>query len=77
MLNARAAGRVTVQRRGHTWECAIRELRDASEAAPILKQYLALTGPPRAYFDANKHDPVEKFEAEAMLHPVFELTDIK
>lgn len=71
--NARAAGRVTLRRGGRSMVCAIREV-GAEEAAPILKRYLALTGPPRRYFRATKDDPVERFAAEAHAHPVFALT---
>lgn len=73
--NARASGRVTLQRGGRTEECAVREL-GPDEAAPILKEYLAITGPPRRYFRADKSDPVEAFAAEAAEHPVFELLPI-
>jgi deazaflavin-dependent oxidoreductase (nitroreductase family) len=72
--NARAAGEVVLRRRGATVRYAIREVTSAEEAAPVLKQYLALTGPPRRYFSANKDDPPERFRAEAAAHPVFELT---
>ena len=72
--NARAAGEVVLHRQGTTLRCAIREVRSAEEAAPVLKQYLSLTGPPRRYFFASKDDPAELFRAEAAAHPVFELT---
>lgn len=72
--NARAAGRVTLRRRGRTWTCKTREITPAQEAAPILREYLSLTGPPRRYFRARVGDPVERFAAEAAEHPVFELT---
>lgn len=71
--NVRAAGEVTLRRRGRTLRCTAREVKTAEEAAPVLKQYLSLTGPPRRYFHAGKHDPVELFVAEAPAHPVFEL----
>jgi hypothetical protein len=48
----------------------------AEEAGPVLKRYLALAGPPRAYFRASKDAPVAEFVAEADLHPVFELQPI-
>lgn len=72
--NARAAGRVTIRRRGRTWVCGVREVVDAQQAAPVLKDYLSLTGPPRRYFQASPGDPVQRFAAEAAEHPVFELT---
>jgi len=72
--NVRAAGEVELRRGRRTLRCRVREVRDAADAAPVLKQYLALTGPPARYFHAGKDDPVERFAAEAMAHPVFELT---
>lgn len=70
--NARAAGRVTLRHGRRVEVLSIREA-SAEEAGPVLKQYLAVTGPPRAYFRATKDSPVEQFVAEAGLHPVFEL----
>jgi deazaflavin-dependent oxidoreductase (nitroreductase family) len=70
--NARAAGRVRLRRRGVDREWTVREV-DPHEAAPVLKEYLQITGPPRAYFRAGPDAPVEDFEAEATQHPVFEL----
>lgn len=72
--NARAAGEVVLRRRGTSVRCVIREVTSAEEAAPLLKQYLSLTGPPRRYFFASKDDPPQRFRAEAAAHPVFELT---
>jgi deazaflavin-dependent oxidoreductase (nitroreductase family) len=74
--NARAAGEVALRRRGTTVRCAIREVTRAEDAAPVLKQYLSLTGPPRRYFFASKDDPPERFREEAAAHPVFELTPV-
>lgn len=75
VLNARAAGRVHLSRGGVDEVCAIREV-GAQEAGPVLKAYLAITGPPRRYFRAHKDAPVEEFVAEAGAHPVFELTPV-
>jgi deazaflavin-dependent oxidoreductase (nitroreductase family) len=74
--NARAAGEVELRRRGTTMRCTIREVTSAEEAAPVLKEYLSLTGPPRRYFFAGKDDPPERFRTEAAAHPVFELITI-
>jgi deazaflavin-dependent oxidoreductase (nitroreductase family) len=74
--NARAAGRVSLRRGRRTLERSIRELDDPHEAAPILKEYLSITGPPRRYFSAKLDDPVEQFAAEALAHPVFELLPV-
>ncbi|UQE73481.1 nitroreductase family deazaflavin-dependent oxidoreductase [Gordonia sp. PP30] len=71
--NARAAGTVRIRRRGENSELRIREVTDPAEAAPILKDYLAITGPPRDYFTAAPEAPLAEFEAEAGRHPVFEL----
>lgn len=71
--NARAAGTVTIRRRRENAELAIREVTAPAEAAPILKSYLAITGPPRDYFDAAPDAPLADFAAEAGRHPVFEL----
>ncbi|MCC2309334.1 nitroreductase family deazaflavin-dependent oxidoreductase [Cellulomonas chengniuliangii] len=73
--NARAAGRVSLQRGGRTEECTVREL-GPREAAPVLKQYLAITGPPRRYFRADRKAPVAEFAAEAHEHPVFEIVPV-
>jgi deazaflavin-dependent oxidoreductase (nitroreductase family) len=70
--NARAAGEVTLTRRSTTVRYAVREA-SAQEAGPVLKGYLKITGPPRAYFTAKPDDPPQAFAAEAHLHPVFEL----
>jgi deazaflavin-dependent oxidoreductase (nitroreductase family) len=71
--NARAAGRVSLHRRGHQLECTVREV-SPEEAAPVLKDYLKLARPTRPYFDATPDAPIEQFIAEADRHPVFELT---
>ncbi|MFI2753734.1 nitroreductase family deazaflavin-dependent oxidoreductase [Cellulomonas sp. P22] len=74
--NARASGRVSLQRGGRTEECTVREL-GPDEAAPVLKAYLAITVPPRRHFRADKDAPVEAFAAEAADHPVFEILPIR
>ena len=72
VYNARQAGKVRLRRRGEDREWAVREVGPA-EAAPVLKDYLKITGPPRAYFHAGPDSPVADFVAEAPGHPVFEL----
>jgi hypothetical protein len=49
------------------------------EAAPILKQYLAVqhAADVQSYFDARKDSPVEAFEHEAARHPVFKITGVE
>ena len=73
--NARAAGRVTLDRRGDRRDYAVREVA-AGEAGPVLKRYVAVATATRPYFAADKDSPVEDFVAEADRHPVFELLPI-
>ncbi|GAB3836926.1 nitroreductase family deazaflavin-dependent oxidoreductase [Micromonospora andamanensis] len=73
--NARAAGRVSLARRGDRRSYAVREI-SATEAGPVLKRYVAVATPTRPYFSADKDAPVEDFVAEADRHPVFELLPI-
>jgi deazaflavin-dependent oxidoreductase (nitroreductase family) len=72
VLNARAAGQVTLTRRRDAREYAIQEVA-AEEAGPILKQYVRIATATRRYFLATKDSPVEDFITEADRHPVFEL----
>jgi deazaflavin-dependent oxidoreductase (nitroreductase family) len=73
--NARAAGRVTLGRRGGRRDYAVREV-PAAEAGPVLKRYVGVATATRPYFAADKDAPVEDFVAEADRHPVFELHPI-
>jgi deazaflavin-dependent oxidoreductase (nitroreductase family) len=73
--NARAAGRVTLSRRGDRRAYAIREV-PAGEAGPVLKRYVGVATATRPYFQADKDAPVEDFVAEADRHPVFELLPV-
>lgn len=73
VLNARAAGRVDLRRRGQRLDCTVREV-SPEEAGPILKEYIKIARATRRYFHASPDAPVEKFIAEAGRHPVFELT---
>jgi deazaflavin-dependent oxidoreductase (nitroreductase family) len=73
--NARAAGRVSLARRGDRRDYAVREV-SAAEAGPVLKRYVAVATATRPYFAADKDAPVEDFVAEADRHPVFELLPI-
>jgi hypothetical protein len=69
---ARAAGWVTLSRRGDRRSVAVREV-PAGEAGPVLKRYVGVATATRPYFQAGKDAPVEDFVAEADRHPVFEL----
>lgn len=71
--NARAAGRVSLTRRGDTRDYAIREV-SPEEAGPVLKRYVRIAPTTRRYFQATKDSPAGDFAAEAGRHPVFELT---
>jgi deazaflavin-dependent oxidoreductase (nitroreductase family) len=73
VLNARAAGRVTLRRGRAARHFVIREV-SAAEAGPILQAYVAVAPATRPYFYASRQAPVEEFVAEAAIHPVFELT---
>jgi deazaflavin-dependent oxidoreductase (nitroreductase family) len=73
VLNARAAGRVTLARRRRTADYAVDELSFA-EAGPILRDYLQFAGATKEFFVAKKNSPVEEFVQEAGRHPVFSLT---
>jgi deazaflavin-dependent oxidoreductase (nitroreductase family) len=75
VLNARAAGRVTLRRGRDVREYGIRPAGPA-EAAPVLKRYVAVASATRPYFQAAKDSPVQAFAAEADRHPVFELTPL-
>jgi deazaflavin-dependent oxidoreductase (nitroreductase family) len=71
--NARAAGKVTLSRKGRSETLKIREA-SPQESAPILKQYITREGIVRPYFDVRPDSPLEAFVAEAPHHPVFQLT---
>jgi deazaflavin-dependent oxidoreductase (nitroreductase family) len=73
--NARAAGRVTLGRRGDRRDYAVREV-PPGEAGPVLKRYVGVATATRPYFAADKDAPVEDFVAEADRHPVFELLPV-
>jgi len=68
--NARAAGKATLSRGGHTTEIAVREVT-AEEAAPVLKLYVTRVPITRPYFDVRPESDLNAFRAEAGRHPVF------
>jgi deazaflavin-dependent oxidoreductase (nitroreductase family) len=75
VLNARAAGQVTLTRGRHAETVGLVEL-DTAEAAPILKQHLTdlpIARPVQPFFDATPQSPLAAFEAEASRHPVFHI----
>ena len=73
VYNARASGTVKLTRGGSSEEFSVAEV-DAHRAAPVLKRYVTLAPVVLPYFEARIGSPVEAFEAEAALHPVFLLT---
>jgi deazaflavin-dependent oxidoreductase (nitroreductase family) len=73
--NARAAGKVTLTRTGHSETLHIQEL-SPEESAPILKTYIKRESMPRPYFDVEPDAPIEEFVAEAPKHPVFRLVGV-
>ena len=75
VLNARAAGRVTLRRGRDRHDYTIRELPPA-ESGPILQRYIRIAPAARRWFQAGKDSPAEDFIAEADRHPVFELTPV-
>ena len=75
VLNARAAGTVTLSRRGTSRQFTIREV-PAPEAGDVLKRYVAIAGVTEKYFAANRSSSAEAFAAEADAHPVFELRPV-
>lgn len=68
--NARAAGQVTLTRRGRARTVDITEC-DATTAGPVLRA-VPVTRP---FFDAGPDDPVDSFVAEADRHPVFRVVE--
>lgn len=75
VVNARAAGRVTLRRGRERRDYSIREL-SPTQSGPVLKRYIRIAPATRPYFQASKGSPAEDFAAEAHRHPVFELTPI-
>ncbi len=70
--NARAAGRVTLSRRGHRETFAVQEV-DAATAAPIMKAYVAIEPITRRAFGLDPDAPLADWEKIAPNHPVFRL----
>jgi deazaflavin-dependent oxidoreductase (nitroreductase family) len=73
VLNARAAGQVTLRRGRDRHDYTLRQL-PAAQAGPILQHYIHIAPATRPYFQASKNSPAAVFIAEADRHPVFELT---
>jgi len=75
--NIRASGTAMLTRGRRAEPISVSEL-SAEEAAPILKQYLAVqhAADVRSFFAATKDSPLEAFEREAARHPVFQITTV-
>jgi deazaflavin-dependent oxidoreductase (nitroreductase family) len=73
--NARAAGKVTLARKGITETLAIREL-SMIEAAPVLRKYVTNVAVARRYFVVEVDSPESAYVTEAQKRPVFELTSM-
>ncbi len=70
--NARAAGEVSLSRRGRTEQVRVSEL-SAEASAPVLRQYISEVRVTRPYFDVTLDSTDQEFAAEAPRHPVFEV----
>jgi deazaflavin-dependent oxidoreductase (nitroreductase family) len=73
--NARAAGKVTLSRKGKSKILAIRELSPL-DAAPVLRRYVNNVPVARRYFDAGVDSPEAEYLVEAQKRPVFELSSL-
>src|SRR5262245_21452495 len=70
--NARAAGRVTLERGRRADTFRLMEL-GPRDSAPILQRYVREVPITRPYFDVTPESSLDAFVAEAPRHPVFEL----
>lgn len=70
--NTRAAGQVRLRRGPRLEDVQVVEV-DATEAAPVLKEYVSKVRIVRPYFDASHTAPAREFAAEAKHHPVFRI----
>jgi deazaflavin-dependent oxidoreductase (nitroreductase family) len=75
--NARASGRITLQRGGA--ETFVATEVTPEDAAPVLRRYLGMKPAGRfvkAYFDVTPASDDDAFAAEAPRHPVFALAPL-
>ena len=70
--NARAAGRVWLERGRRREECEVAEV-SPTEAGAVLHEYVAMEPITRPFFAAPVNAPVDAFAADAAMHPVFSL----
>ena len=76
VLNARAAGEVTLSRGGRSEGYAVSEA-EAEEAIPVLRTYIAEIRVTRRYFDATPTSSDEVLAEELPRHAVFRLTPVR
>jgi deazaflavin-dependent oxidoreductase (nitroreductase family) len=70
--NARAAGRVSLERGRRREECGIAEV-SPTETGALLQEYAAMEPITRPFFGAPANGPVAAFAVDAAKHPVFRL----
>jgi deazaflavin-dependent oxidoreductase (nitroreductase family) len=70
--NARAAGKVTLSRGGHSATFKVEEA-EVKVAVPVLRAYVTEIRVTRPYFDAGPDSADEAIAAELKRHPVFRL----
>ena len=76
MLNARAAGEVTLSRGGRSKTYKVEEL-GAEDAVRVLRRYIAEIRVTRPYFDARPSSSDEAVAAELARHAVFRLIPLR
>ena len=72
VLNARAAGEVTLSRGGRSETYKVEEA-GAEDAIPVLRKYIAEIRVTRSYFDATPDSCDDAIAAELSRHAVFRL----
>jgi deazaflavin-dependent oxidoreductase (nitroreductase family) len=73
VLNARAAGEVTLSRGGSSDTFRVEEA-GMEDAVPVLRRYIAEIRVTRPYFDATPDSPDDVIAAEKSCHAVFRLS---
>jgi deazaflavin-dependent oxidoreductase (nitroreductase family) len=76
VLNARAAGEVTLSRGGKSEVFTVEEA-GVHEAVPVLRSYIAKIRVTRPYFDARPDSPDDVIAAELPRHAVFRLIPVR
>lgn len=75
VLNARAAGKVTLGRGGRSETYKVEEA-GAEDAVPVLRKYIAEIRVTRPYFDATPGSADDAVAAELSRHAVFRLIPV-